>query len=783
MRRALVAIAVLAALVLIAVASLRRLPSGALGWSPRTGRLVAAAPGGALLPRWKFRSAGRAPVSTLVQAASREGSRVTVALRISPTPGEFLLAPADTVAEGLEKAVRDDVSRLLAASPLACLADLSPPGCQAAVKERLIEAVAARLGVGGGGVEADLVPDPTAIAQVRRAALAIAVKEAARRVVVIGLDGADWEVLEPFTRRGVMPNLARLMAAGTYGDLDSITPVLSPLIWTTMATGASPEEHGILDFVEVDPASGARIPVTGRQRRLPALWNMASAAGLSPVVAGWWATWPAEMVNGVMISDRLFYLLSGTVGDGEPGTVVFPPQLEPELRELAARAVRETGEEAVRALMPVSWQAYRDAIAAGKGMADPIDGFRRILVGTRTYFGAALTAVRPTTDLLMVYCIGTDEIGHLLAPYLPPLLPGREAAMSEAARTAVERYHNVVDRWIGRLLEVCPLSECAVLVVSDHGFKWGADRPRDLSGVAAATAAVWHRPTGIFIVAGHGVERRGRVSENASVFDVAPSVAALLGIPPGVGWRGRPLPGCPPARLEPVDWSALVPPEGYRGTLATGVRPSAEAIAQLKALGYLEGGEGSSGSTGITEGSLNNLGLVHLEAKRYRKAEEAFLKAIETNPSYASPHYNLRRLYLETSRFEEADRSLWRAVELGLRDGAGAVDRAASDWEARNMPERALDLLTRGTARFPGEERLHLHQLALLVRLGRCSDAMVAGQQAANLFPFSAGIHAFTGLAAACTGATAEARTHLRRSLELDPDQPVIKDALAALSP
>lgn len=781
MRRGLVATAVLVGLALIALASLRRLPAGELGWSPRTGRLVVAAPEGLFLLRWKFKREGPTPVSASLQAASREGARVTVHLRLSPGPGEYVVVPADTLAQAVRAAVGNEVSRLVAAFPLSCLASAAEKDCQAAMERTIAETIARRLGFRNDEVVVTLAPDPTALAVARRAALAAAVGKAARRVVVIGLDGGDWELFEPFARRGIMPNLARLMAAGTYGDLASITPLLSPLIWTTMATGASPEEHGVLDFLEVDPESGERIPITGRQRRLPALWNMASAAGLSPVVSGWWATWPAEQINGVMISDRLFYPLSDTVGEGTPGTVVFPPELEPQLRELAARAVHETGEEAVRALLPVSSQAYREAIAGAKGMADPIDGFRRLLIGTRTYFGAALATVRPTTDLLMVYCIGTDEIGHLLAPYLPPLLPGRQAAIGEAARTAVERYHTVVDRWIGRLLEVCPLSECAVLVVSDHGFKWGADRPRELSGVAAATAAVWHRPTGVFIVAGNGVERRGRVADSASVFDVAPTVATLLGIPVGQGWQGRPLPGSPPTRLQPVDWSALVPPETYRGSPAGAVRPSAEAVAQLKALGYLEGGEGGSGRAGITEGSLNNLGLVHLGAKRYREAEEAFLKAIAANPRYASPHYNLRRLYLETSRFEEADRSLWRAVELGLRDAAGALDRAATDWEARDLPERALELLTRATVHFPGEERLHVHRLALLVRLRRCPEAMETGQQAVKLFPSSASIHAFTGLAAACAGAAAEARMHFQRSLELDPNQPMIADALAAL--
>ncbi len=627
----------------------------------------------------------------------------------------------------------------------------------------------------------------------------------ARRVLVVGWDGADWELLGPLARRGVMPNLAGLMSAGTWGELESITPLLSPLIWTTMATGVGPEVHGILDFVEVDPGSGQKVPITGRQRKVPALWNLASGAGLDVAVAGWWASWPAEAVNGVVVSDRLFFLLSDTVADAPAGTVVYPPGREGEFRTLAEQAEAETDEQAIRALFPVSSEAYRTARAARKGMADPIDGFRRVMVGTRTYFAAALLAAESRPDLTMAYCIGTDEAGHVLAPLLPPALPGADPALSDGARVAVERYFAVVDRWLGRLVATCPLSECAVLIVSDHGFKWGwrepdstpgvrggpplkDDRPRDFSGVAAATAALWHRPRGVFVLAGNGVRRLGRVAIPPSVVDVAPTVAALLGLPPGAGWRGRPLPGAPAESRAPIDWTALLPAESVRPPAGV-APPSPEYIAQLKALGYLEGGEGSApaaaspGATGgrATEGELNNLGLVHLEAKRHAEAEQAFRASIAANSRYASPHYNLRRLYFERRSFDEADRELWRAVELGLRDGTGSVARAAADYEAAGETARALGLLAEATRRFPTDSRFALHRLALLVTTGRCQEGVTAGREAAGRFPGDANLHGFLGLAAACAGDNATARAAFERSLVLAPDQPEIRAALAAL--
>lgn len=783
MRKLLAVAGCLALVVVAALLSLRRVPAGSAAWHAQRGQLRVAGESGTWVPRWGWRQVQSASVTVVVAGASREGARSEVTVTVNPPPGLITLAPAPTPERGLEGVVAAEVRQLVAAQPLLCLAGLPGLECAAPPEQTLTRALTQRLGLPPHAVAVRVAPDAAAVAAAQRALLQGMVGRPPRRVLVVGLDGGDWELLEPLTRRGVMPNLARLMASGSWGELSSITPLLSPLIWTTIATGVGPEAHGILDFVEVDPASGAKVPISGRQRRVPALWNMASAAGLTVVVSGWWATWPAETVNGVLISDRLFFLLSDTVGEGPEGTVVFPPEAEAANRDLARRAERESDEAAVRALLPVSTEAYRSARAAAKGMADPIDAFRRILIGTRTYFGAALAAAAARPDLTMVYCIGTDEIGHVLAPYLPPPLPGADASFSTLAAVGVERYFSVVDRWIGRFEEECPPRECAVVVVSDHGFKWSQDRPREFSGVAAATAALWHRPRGVFVLSGAGVARRGRVTTPASVYDVAPTIAALLNLPAGEGWQGQPLPGAPGAREDRVDWARLVPPESYRPSVGP-VAPSPEYVAQLKALGYLEGSEGrSTGGGDKTEGELNNLGLVHLEAKRYDEAEQAFRAAAERNPSYASPHYNLRRLYVETGRYDAADAELQRAVALGLRDSVGALDRAATDYESAGQAERAASLLAWGSERFPGEARLAVHRLALLLGLNRCGEGLAAGAAYAERFRDDARVQAFAGLVAACAGDTPRARAALTRSLELAPNQPEIAEALRALTP
>src|SRR3989442_1518104 len=79
----------------------------------------------------------------------------------------------------------------------------------------------------------------------QQAARSHATPSSARAVIFVGLDGADWQLLDDYIAGGAMPNLARLVREGTSGILDTIRPPLSPLIWTSMMTGVSPLDHGI----------------------------------------------------------------------------------------------------------------------------------------------------------------------------------------------------------------------------------------------------------------------------------------------------------------------------------------------------------------------------------------------------------------------------------------------------------------------------------------------------------------------------------------------------------
>src|SRR5258708_11178113 len=109
-----------------------------------------------------------------------------------------------------------------------------------------------------------------------------------RPIILLGLDAADWLAIDPLLAAGKLPTFARLKTAGRTGILVSTPPLVSPIVWTTIATGRRPEDHRVLDFM-VDLPVGGQAPITAAAPPLPGLWSIFSAPGRRGGVVGWWA--------------------------------------------------------------------------------------------------------------------------------------------------------------------------------------------------------------------------------------------------------------------------------------------------------------------------------------------------------------------------------------------------------------------------------------------------------------------------------------------------------------
>jgi Flp pilus assembly protein TadD len=607
---------------------------------------------------------------------------------------------------------------------------------------------------------------------------------AGRPVVFVGLDGADWQLLDGLIASGAMPNLAALAAEGRPGVLTSLDPPLSPLVWTTMVTGVSPLEHGILDFTRFDPETGAREPIGSAERRVPAIWNMATSAGRSVAVFGLWATWPAEPVRGLVVADRF---VAARSGEAPPPGSVFPAREEGWARQVFARADAAVDFAALAAYLPwLTAEDHRAALAEPEPLAHPVAGLRRILVETRAVHALAREwLAREQPDLALVYFQGTDLAGHLFAPYAPPRQQGISAEDFARYGGVAERHFREVDGLLGEYRRLAAEAGAVLVLASDHGFHWREGRPREVSSREAATAGRWHRQEGISLLWGPEILPAAR--EAAGVARICATLLALLGLPPGQGLAGPPLLGVEAGAAPPADYRA-----GFRpaGTEATPTDPEAgEAVARLKALGYL--GEGESGpasregwqpGSSRTPASFNNEGLLLRGLGRNAEAVAAFERALALEPGYASALWNLSELLVEAGIDPERGDALLRsALAAGLPEGPERAAARARHWGRQGRIDRALAVLDATLAARPEGAGLHLLRGRYRLEQGNCRGAAADFGREVALGPGNPLAHASLGLARACLGDVAGARRSLERSLALEPEQPQVREALASL--
>ena len=600
-------------------------------------------------------------------------------------------------------------------------------------------------------------------------------------VIWLGLDGLDWEILDRLSEAGKMPNWKRLVAEGYSTRITSFMPILSPVVWTTAATGTAPDVHRILDFQEVDPKTGQKVPISGRSRRVPAIWNVASAAGKKVGVVGWWATHPAEEVNGFFISDHASPILYEKL---PLSGVAFPSSLETGVGQAVARESRVTAAELAR-FVDVSPAEIEQALASGKGMENPIVALSRILGATRVYQRAARDLYdRNHPDLLMLYIEGTDEIGHVFAPAAPPRLACTPDEDVRRYGRAADEYYTLVDRLLGQWMRRAQEDGATLLVSSDHGFKWGSDRPCERSSLNWSTAAYWHRMEGVFAAWGARVQP-GKGASKPTMFDPAPTVLALLGVAPDRRMPGHPV-AAAFARMKPVPAADVFGRIQVRRVAAEEMSPAQanEYAKKLLALGYLSGSEArplappGGAEPGMTEGAWNNLGLYERETvKDLRAARAAFEKALALRPDYHSPMFNLAVLARVEGKDREAEDWLFRSLKAGHADPPGTVRQWIAEYQRLGRAASARSIGDRALKELPGDE-----SVALEVALDRFQSKDCSGAQEV-LARFEAATRETKTLNAlalfeVCLGRREEASRLFERSLALDSNQPRVVQSL-----
>ncbi|HEY3176184.1 MAG TPA: alkaline phosphatase family protein [Candidatus Polarisedimenticolia bacterium] len=563
-------------------------------------------------------------------------------------------------------------------------------------------------------------------------------------VLVIGIDSADWDLMTPMMEAGALPNLKALRDRGAWGTLRSMKPTLSPILWTTIATGRPPEEHGVIDFLMKDPATGAEVPISRFFRKVKALWNIASDLDLSNLTVAWWATWPAEEVAGQMITDRVAYSLFDLSSDDRQIGNVYPESLAREVLDLRVEE-DEIGYEDLRAIAdvpPAEFDRARLLIGSLEGYRDPITHLIRILASTQTYHRIATTLVaRNRPGLALVYYEGLDEVNHRFAHLMPPamkLARGTPAPLAAACAGAVSGFYRLQDRMVGDLVEAAG-PDAVILVMSDHGFANGAERPIDAPPDIEGKPGLWHTLDGVFIAAGPPIAP-GRLAGPLTLLDVAPTVLALLGLPKAGDMPGRALteivrPGLLPRtqEIQVASYDEIGAPLQVPGAGGASAHDS-EMIAKLAALGYIQSGPGPGSDTGTPTYHVN-AGRIFLSKNQLDRAQQEFDRARELAPGFDQPLLGLAQVQMMRGRPAEAIPLLEEALRASRDPQPALFTRAALVYmRAGRLPEGIAFL---GSLRLTGApEAFRLTALGMLrERTGDAEGALAAYRGALAIEP------------------------------------------------
>lgn len=256
------------------------------------------------------------------------------------------------------------------------------------------------------------------------------------KLLIIGFDGATFNLIRPWAEAGHLPNLARLMQTGVYRELRSTLPPVTSPAWPTFMTGCNPGKHGVFDFIQ--PMGSHFKLVNATSIKLPTIWQRLSRLGYRVGVMNVPVTYPPHEVNGFLITCLL----------SPPNSRISYPA------DLISRYEVELGPYQI--LPQVQYKPGNEA--------EFIAEIYRVL-HLRGKWALALMRQEPW-DVLMFHFLALDIMKHALWRFMDPSHPRYEPGPYEHA---IRDGYAIVDSYIGQLLDQLP-ADGNVLVMSDHGF-------------------------------------------------------------------------------------------------------------------------------------------------------------------------------------------------------------------------------------------------------------------------------------------------------------------------
>ena len=604
-----------------------------------------------------------------------------------------------------------------------------------------------------------------------------------KKVLLIGWDAADWKVIHPLLDEGKMPNLEGLINQGVMGNLATLYPDLSPMLWTSIATGKRPFKHGIYGFTEPDPRGGGLRPITNLSRKTKAIWNILSQAGRKCVVVSWWPSHPAEPINGVMVSNH-YQRAVGPIDKPwpmRPGTV-HPPRLIRNLAELRVHP-QQLKEGHILPFVPRAGDIDQEK-------EHGLENVAKIISESLTVEAASLAILHHEPwDFAALYFDGIDHFCHGFMQFHPPRLEWVSEEEFRIYREVVAGGYIHHDIMLGHLLQEAG-EETTVLLVSDHGFHSDHLRPRQIPLEPAGPAAQ-HRHYGIVVMKGPGIKHDETIY-GAMLLDICPTVLVLSGVPVGTDMDGKPLVDAfeqTPAVETIPSWDE-VPGEAGTHPPDRKIDPieAREAINQLVALGYIEEPpEDREKAVAEVIRELDyNLARSYMDANRHEEAAALLEKLLADWPYEHRFGVQLVTCYQALDRLPESRQLLQDMFRRKEEDRAEAIEELKSFWEEHKeaKPEDLSAKQHRQLRQLRG--RATRNPYAIHYLLGRqCfaegdqEAALEHFQRAEQADPGRPDLHLKLGDVYLKMKRWEDAERSYRQVLEMDPDSAVAHRGLA----
>ncbi|MDB2657166.1 alkaline phosphatase family protein [Crocinitomicaceae bacterium] len=476
-----------------------------------------------------------------------------------------------------------------------------------------------------------------------------------KKVLLIGWDAADWNIINPLLKQGKLQALQGLIDRGVKGNLSTMNPPYSPMLWTSVATGKTPDKHGVLGFIEIDTDHQIVRPVTVSQRKTRALWNIFHHKGMKSNLVGWWPSHPAEPINGVVVSD-LFPKPIAKYEEPWPlaPDCIHPKSLCDELEDLRMHPQELTGAH-ILPFIPKASEIKDEEQKSLQILAK--------IVAHNTSLHAASTYLMENKewDFTGVYYDMIDHFCHGFMKYYPPKLPRISKESFDMYKDVIDGAYMFQDMMLERSLQLAG-EDTLVIVMSDHGYVSDNNRILEQLDMHAAPA-LEHREFGMLVMAGPGIKKKETVY-GASLLDIAPTLLHYLDLEIGEDMDGRVLQDVfidpvPPKTIPSWDHVA-----GDFGELEKEVKGDAlseqAAIEQLIELGYVDRPDVNM-EKAIHETKCDlqfNLARVYLGKQEYDKCEEILRELIQEESKSATYLVDLIHVCLLKEDYSEARRFL-----------------------------------------------------------------------------------------------------------------------------